>query len=387
MAIRFSPLENDLPSRWQRRLGLMPPQGLATLPRALGLALFAWLPILGWALLQGRALPGTRSEALFAHYGVVVTCVVAIPLLVLCEELAEAMGRRVFPQFVASELVQGAQKTRFEAILHRFGRVREHMLPWLVILSVVALVLGAPAPGSLLDLTWARKEGGGLGFGGLWFLWVARPIYLTLLLAWLWRLLLMVRLCERIARLDLRLVPTHPDRSLGLAFLEELPEGFSLVALSVSSVLSARWAYLLVDQRVSLAELKQPFALFLVLATLLLLSPLLAFAPKLIQARRRALRDYGALVGRHGHLVHQRWIEGRSPDSRKPGEAILDAPELGPVADVAVLYESVRASRRSPVSLRALLTVLVPLVIPPLVVLATQIPLQEILLTIGEAIL
>ena len=58
---------------------------------------------------------------------------------------------------------------------------------------------------------------------GRWYLYVARPDYLTLALAWLWRIVLAFVLFKRLAALPLLLVPTHPDRVGGLGFLESIP--------------------------------------------------------------------------------------------------------------------------------------------------------------------
>jgi hypothetical protein len=138
---------------------------------------------------------------------------------------------------------------------------------------------------------------------------------------------------------------------------------------------------------VALTSLKLPFALFVGLTTLLLVSPLLAFAPRLLGARRQALRDYGALVGRHGRLVRQHWIEGRSLGSGEQEAGLLAAPELGPIADTTSIYEAVRNSRRTPIGRMALLRILVPLLLPPLIGLTTQIPLRQMLLSIAEALL
>ena len=77
----------------------------------------------------------------------------------------------------------------------------------------------------------------------------------------------------------------------------------------------------------------------------MLLLPLLAFAPALSRARKRAVLAYSALVGRQGALVHRRWIEG----SDVPAEPILDAPEIGPVADAAAMYEPVVKMRHAPI--------------------------------------
>lgn len=386
MAFTFCLIDDEPPLHWQRQLGLVPRRGLGTVRRALALAVLTWLPITLWATVQGRILPGRIPEPLLHQYGITMLCLVAIPLLVLGEEVVNRVVAVVLPQFVSSGVVVEGEVARFETILRAVARLRDHPLPWLLILGITIGVSLASSQGHAA-LNWARQEDGGLGFGGLWFLWVARPIYLALLLAWVWRLVLVTLLCRRIARLPLSLVPTHPDRAMGLGFLEELPEGFAPLALAMSAVISARWTHELIHRDVELTSLKLPFALFTVLATLLLVSPLLAFLPKQLLARRQALRDYGALVGRHGRLTRQRWIEGRSLDSIGKAAAILEAPELGPIADTTSLYEAVRDSRRSPIGPMALVRVLGPLLLPPLVGLATQIPLQEMLINIGKALL
>jgi len=386
MAFTFSLIDDEPPLQWQRRLGLVPQQGLGTMRRALGLALLSWLPIGLWAACNGRLLPGRIPEPLVHQYGITTSCLVAIPLLVLGEEVVNRVVAVVLPQFVSSGIVVERQVPRFEAILKGVARLREHPLPWLLILGVtIGVSLASPAGNEALN--WARQEDGGMGFGGLWFLRVARPIYIALLLAWLWRLALVTLLCRRIARLPLSLVPTHPDRAMGLGFLEELAEGFVPLALAMSAVLSARWTHVVIHRDVVLTSLKLPLVLFTGLATLLLVFPLLAFLPKLLQARRQALRDYGALVGRQGRLVRRRWIGGESLEAEAKAAAILEAPELGPIADTVSLYEAVRNSRRTPIGPIALVRVLTPLLLPPLIGLSTQIPLQEMLITIGKGLL
>ncbi|MFO1364161.1 MAG: hypothetical protein U1F45_17170 [Burkholderiales bacterium] len=55
------------------------------------------------------------------------------------------------------------------------------------------------------------------------------------------------------------------------------------------------------------------------------------------RAKKQALLDYGAPAG--GRLVHARWIEGK----RVGDDALLAAPELGPVADTVAVYDAVKA--------------------------------------------
>jgi hypothetical protein len=205
---------------------------------------------------------------------------------------------------------------------------------------------------------------------------VVRPVFFALVLAWVWRIALLGVLLARLARLELSLVPTHPDRTGGLGFLENLPAAFSLVALALSSVAAARWAHEVVYHAVTVRSLAPPMGALLGVLLALFLGPLLVFAPPLAAAKRRALLDYGVLVGEHGRRVRRRWIEG----ARVPEDGLLDAPEIGPVADTVALYDAVQAMRPLPLGRRALLSILVPAALPLLVVLALRVPLKTLLL-------
>ncbi len=92
--------------------------------------------------------------------------------------------------------------------------------------------------------------------------------------------------------------------------------------------------------------------------------------------KRKAIRQYGELVGAHGRLVHQRWIEGRTI----PENPLLDAPELGPVADTAAIHDAVQRISPLPIGKSTLLGILVPMLLPMLIVIAQQIPLRELLI-------
>jgi hypothetical protein len=149
-----------------------------------------------------------------------------------------------------------------------------------------------------------------------------------------------------------------------------------LVTLAVSAVLASRWMHDVVFHGQALAAFKLPLIVFVVLWSVLLLLPLLVLAPRIAAMKRRALLDYGALVGNHGRLVHRRWILGRPV----AGEALLDAPELGPVADIAATYELVEKISPLPVGKSTLAAILVPIALPMLFVAAQQIPLRDMLL-------
>jgi hypothetical protein len=382
-ALSFSLIRNDLFFRAQRAIGLVPRTGLGVGRRAVFYALVSWLPIALWVALAGRAIAGAVDEPLLQHFGVTVRCLIAIPLFVMAEAMAHATLQRLLPQFVRAGLVE--DRAVFVQTLEGVARLRNRTLPWVVIAAVsLAWTILAPDTHQGHDVLWAGDAArpGGLGFGGWWYLYVARPIYLTLVLAWLWRVVLTFVLFRRLAALPLSLVPTHPDRVGGLGFLESVPAAFAFVILALAAVFSAGWAHDVLYHGVNVASLKVPVAGFLVLVAVIFLAPLVVFSGRLRRAKRAALLHYGALVADHGRTVHRRWIE------KKPVEddALISAPEIGPVADARAIYEAVRQMRPLPIGKSTLLAVLVPALIPIVVVVSLQVPIGPLLLKILKAL-
>jgi hypothetical protein len=220
-----------------------------------------------------------------------------------------------------------------------------------------------------------------LGFGGWWSAYIVRPIFLTLLLGWLWRVLLVAYWFWRVGRLDLSLVPTHPDRTGGMAFVEKLPGTFALVSFALSAMLASHWAHEIVYHGATLQSFKLPAVAFVILWSLLVLLPLFALAPALIAARGRAVPTYSALVAEQGRIVHRRWILREPVD-----DPILAAPEIGPVADAAAMYDAVKRMRVVPIGKGSLVRIVVPIALPLIVVAMLRIPLKELFLQLVKAL-
>jgi hypothetical protein len=373
--VALSLVRGDALLRAQRAIGLVPRDGLGVARRALVLALVTWAPIAIAALVQNRALPGTVAEPLLQHFGIHVRCLIAIPLLVLAEGVSHGVTTRLVPQFLRAGLV--AEPERLRAVLRGVARLRDRTLPWVAIAALLfALLVVAPTPAADHELSWATEPAQPYGFGAFWFDWVMRPVVTVLMLAWLWRLSLAFVLCARLSRLELQLVPTHPDGAGGLGFLESLPVAFSPVVLALSASLASRWAHDVVYHDVHVAALRMPMIAFLVVVVVLFLAPLLPWQRPLAAAKRRAELEYGALVAEHGRLVRKRWILGE-PVGEAP---VLSAPEIGPVADTLALYEAARKMRTLPIGRRSLVAILLPAAIPLLFVLAIEIPVKDLLL-------
>lgn len=379
----FSPVDNELPLRWFRRLHLIPAKGLGAGRRAAFLALLTWLPIVLWAALTGRLWNDATGEQLLQHYGVHVRCLLVIPLLVLAEGALHKASIRIVTQLTAGGIIAPATRERFDALLFALRRLRDTSLPWVLVFGAAVAWSLADVPAARDDaMAWAFAPDGTLGFGGWWVACVVRPIFVALLLGWLWRIALVVVLFWRLGRLDLSLVPSHPDRTGGLAFVQKLPGAFAMVAFALSAMIASRWAHEIVYHEATLQSYKLPAAGFVILWSLLLLSPLLALAPAMLAARARAIPAYAALVGEQGRLVHRRWILRERIDDAP----ILDAPGIGPIADAAAMYDAVRRMHVVPIGKQTIVSILVPIALPLLVVAALQIPLKEVLLKLVKAL-
>ena len=379
-ALGFSLVREDSLHDAQRAARLMPLKGFGLGRRIAILVAVTWLPLVVAALLNRSAFQGT--EPLLQHFGVHVRFLVAVPLFLLAEPLAERVGRRILAYFLGSGLVAASDRAAYVSIIESCRRLLRSRLALLGVIAFVVIQAALAAR----DLThlhevhgWATREGGaGLSFAAWWFLLVSRPIYGILLFNWIWRLLVTVILLGRIARLNLQLVPTHPDGCGGLGFLQNLPTVFAPVIMASSAVLAGRWGHDVLYHQVAVESLRVPMIIFVALALVLFLAPLLVFAPSLLALKRRSLLAYGALVGRHGRLVEHRWVRGETVVD----DGLLGAPELGPVADTLTLYESIQKLRAAPIGKQSIATVAGAAVIPMLPVIAIQIPIKDQLLSV-----
>ena len=71
-----------------------------------------------------------------------------------------------------------------------------------------------------------------LSMAGWWHALVSVPMFQFLLLRWYFRVFIWARFLWRMSRINLKLVPTHPDRVGGLGFLTNVVYAFTPVLLA-----------------------------------------------------------------------------------------------------------------------------------------------------------
>src|SRR5262249_3440052 len=146
------------------------------------------------------------------------------------------------------------------------------------------------------------------GFGGGGFLFVARPIYVALVLAWVWRGGLLALVFVGTGRVGRAVVSAHPPPGRGGGVCWRCAPTFCPVVFVLSVVIAAHWAHQVLYHDLQVQTLRTPAAAFLILTLIVFLAPLLVFAGPLAKAKREAELEYGTLAGEHGDVVRKRWV-------------------------------------------------------------------------------
>ena len=288
--------------------------------------------------------------------------------------------RFVVAQFVGRKLVPAAALDRFRAAIANAMRWRNSILAELVILAIVFPVgfyLRAESF-ALQTSTWyatVGAEGSALTMPGYWFTWVSNPILQFLLLRWFYRLLIWARLLAQVARIDLDLIPTHPDRNCGLGFLGQSGYAFSPLLAAFSSLVAGLVASRIFHEGASLTDFKLEIVAMVAIGMFLVLAPLTVFAPQILAAKRGGLREYGAFAAEYMRDFDRRWL--RSAD--RDGEALLGTGDIQSLADLGNAFTVIREVKAVPFNRDMLFQLIWATLVPFVPLVFTLFPLEELL--------
>src|SRR6185436_10008838 len=148
---------------------------------------------------------------------------------------------------------------------------------------------------------------------GWWLGCVSLPLFQFILLRWYFRLFIWASFLWQVSRIGLRLVPTHPDRRGGLAFLEEVCTAFGPLLLAQGALLAGTIANQIFFAGAKLPQFKLEIIAMMVVALFAVVGPLLVFIPVLANAKRVGLREYGALAQRYVRGFDEKWLRGGAP--------------------------------------------------------------------------
>jgi hypothetical protein len=216
--------------------------------RVIALVVLAWAPLLALSVAEGHAWGRSVTLPFLYDVDLHARLLLALPLLIGAELIVHRRLRPMVRQFVERGLVPEGSRAKFNAAIASAMRLRSSIAAELLLVALVYFVgvgfiwrtqmrldvtswYGSPADGKLHP-----------SLAGWWLGCVSQPLFQFLLLRWYFRVLIWVRFLWQVSRIELKLLPTHPDRCGGLGFLAGVSHTFAPLLLAQGVLLAGmKW--------------------------------------------------------------------------------------------------------------------------------------------------
>jgi hypothetical protein len=349
--------------------------------RIIVISLFAWLPLLVLSALEGQLLGVRVAVPFLLDLEVHVKFLLTVPLLIAAELVVHERMRFVVRQFLERNLIPESAMPRFDAAIASAFRLRNSVLAEVLLIAIVygvGILIVWRQYTALDTATWYATpsvEGSKLSLAGMWYGYVSLPFFQFLLIRWYFRLFIWIRFLWQVSRIELRLVPTHPDRVGGLGFLANTVFAFTLLAVAHGALLAGNLANRIFYLGAALPDFKLEIVVVVGFLLCMVLGPLLVFSPQLAQAKRRGNREYGALAARYVREFDAKWLRGGA----RADERLLGSGDVQSLADLANSFEVVRTMQIAPITRDAVFRLVAAALAPVAPLLLTMMPLEELL--------
>jgi hypothetical protein len=282
------------------RMRLVKPPLHRVVRRVLAITLLAWLPVAVLTIMAGTFWGGVNEPFLY-DVKVQVQLLLTLPLLIVAEVFIHQRISQIVRQFEERKIVSEAVRPKFHAILDSAVRLR-NSVPIELGMFLLAFVLGHVLWQHLAALhtaTWYAsplQAAGSFTAAGTWYGFISVPIVQFVFLRWYFRLFVWARFLWQVSKLELNLIPTHPDRTCGLGFLGDVVFALAPFLIAHSCLLAGAIANQILHDGAKLPSFKLEIAALAVFLVFVALAPISVFAPALGRARRRGLEEYGRLA-------------------------------------------------------------------------------------------
>jgi hypothetical protein len=365
----------------ERALRLRGPRGEKVVRRAAVIAGISWLaPFTILAVKAGIGEPDPLRSFL-SDFAVQARSLVAAPMLVLAEALCAPRLGAIACHFVRAGLVPDAERARFHRAMNSTARLLDLRVAEIGVACLayafIFLMLGArpsiPA--------WQLPANGGWSYfslAGWWHVLVSAPLLLILVFGWLFRVALWTRFLWLVARLDLRLIPAHPDLVAGLRFVGHSLRAFAVVGFAFGAIVAGTLANRVVHGGASLLVCKDAAVGLAIFVVVVFGAPLLVFSHNLVLVWRDGIFRYGALADRLGREFETKWLA--QPDA----PPTLDTSEFSAAIDLYSVVSNVYQMKLVPVDYGSLISLVIATLAPLAPVLLLRIPLEVVFATLAK---
>jgi hypothetical protein len=278
-----------------------------------------------------------------------VRFLVALPILIAAELVVHLRLLPIVRRFVERRIVSPEEMPKFHQAIESTLRLRNSAILEVLLLALVyalgfwvwrtQFAVGAPSWYTVTDGTQLR-----LTPAGYWYVFVSLPIFQFILLRWYLRLFFWFWFLFRVSRLKLRLIPLHPDKTGGLAFLNLSTYAFTPILIGQGAALAGLFAGQILHTGQDLMHFKVQIVCFLGFFIVVLLIPLTVFIPSLGRAKRQGLGEFGSLASRYVREFEEKWVRG----GVSPSEALLGSADVQSLADLGNSFSFVQEMRVMP---------------------------------------
>jgi hypothetical protein len=352
--------------------------------RVVFIALFAWLPLMFLSLVDGKAWGGDDLPFLY-DMETQVRFLISLPLLIAAELLVHRRLPVIVGQFIERNIITEEVLPKFKEVIASAMKLRNSVAIELI-LFILIFVGGYYFWNTISGITkiatgtgtWyavVTNEGTRFTPAGYWYNIVSRPLFQFIVVRWYLRLFIWARFLWQTSRLELNLIPTHPDRAAGLGFLGASVAALTPLIISHGALLSGLMANPILFAGAKLTDFRFEIIGGVAVLLLLMLGPLVAFTPRLMQAKRVGLREYGMLASRYVGEFDRKWVRGGAAKE----EELIGSGDIQSLADLGNSFQVVREIQPFPFGKDTVIRILVMTLIPVSPLVLTMIPLEELL--------
>jgi len=349
--------------------------------RTIAIVGIAWLPLLALSLLEGHAWGSNGSVPFLRDVEANVRFLIAMPLLIVAELIIHRRMRLIVRQFRDRHLIPESALARFEGAVASAFRLRNSVLAEVLLIAFVyavgVMVLWRNYV-AISEPTWyatPTANGLKLSLTGTWYAYVSLPCFQFLLVRWYYRIFIWARFLWQVSRIELSLVPTHPDRVGGLGFLANVAYAFTPLAVAHGALVAGTIANRIFYTGAALTDFKVEIVVVVLFIACLVLGPFFVFSPQLAAAKRDGLREYGTLAERYVREFDAKWLRGGAP----PDEPLVGSGDVQSLADLANSFDVVKTMHIAPVTRDALLRLVAATLAPVVPLALTMMSLEELL--------
>jgi hypothetical protein len=343
-------------------------RGRNILMRAALVVVIGWIPLFLLAAYQSAVLGQVGLSSFLFDYAATCRYLIAAPLLVAAEWVSLPRLRSIAFHFRDSGIVTKADHGRFDAAWASTMRLRDALAADVIIIVLayaLTMMLVATMPIALHPRWHVSVASGAYSLAGWWHAIVSLPLLFVLLFTWLYRLILWGRFLYLMSRLELRLMPAHPDRTAGLRFVAYSMQAFALVAFALGTIVAGATANRIVYAGAAPESFRTAIFALVISVVVLFGGPVLVFVPQLLRAWQRGTAHYSTIASRLGWEFERKWLRQDSPLTRDT----LEVQDFSATTDLYQVVSNVYEVRLIPVSV-ASLGILVTMTIVPFLVLA-----------------